>query len=100
MTSESKNLKLELDKYKPIVNKITYSSKKLDTILNSQRTVLNRASLGYNPNNKQKCVNNFFKKSAEVRASTCYCYGKIGHKSYECNIRKNHRVSNLGSNVK
>ena len=100
LTSENKNLRLKLDKYKPIVDKFTYSSKKLDMILNSQRAVFNRARLGYNPNNKQKCVNNFFKKSTKIKISTCYCCGKIGHKSYECNLKKNHRVNNLGSKLK
>ena len=69
-------------------------------ILNSQRTVFNRARLGYKPNDKQKCVNNFFVKATEVGTSTCHCCGKTGHKSYECNLRKNLRVSNLRSKVK
>ena len=52
LTSKNKNLKLELDKYIPIVDKFIYSFGKLDMILNSQRAVFNHASLGYNPNNK------------------------------------------------
>ena len=75
-------------------------------ILNSQWAVFNHVGLGYNPNNKQKYVNNFLKKSAsaETRISTYYYCGKTGHKSYKCNLRKiprkNHRVTNLGSKVK
>ena len=69
-------------------------------ILSNQRAVFNRPDLGYNLNNKQKCVNNFFKKYAEVRTSTCYCYDKIGHKSYECNLWKYHKVSSLEGKVK
>ena len=100
LTSENRNLRLELDKYKLIVDKFIYSFKKLDMILNSQRVVFNHAGLGYNPNNKQNCVNNFLKKSTKVRTSTCYCCSKIGYKSYECNLRKHHKVSNLRSKVK
>ena len=44
--------------------------------------------------------NNFFKKTTEIRTSTYYCCGKIDHKSYECNLRKHHKVSNLGSKLK
>ena len=97
LTSKKRNLILELDKYKPIVDKFTYSFKKLDMILNSQWAVFNRADLGYNPNDKQKCVNNFFVKSIEVRTSIYHCCGKTGHKSYECNFRKHHKVSSLTS---
>ena len=61
LTSENRNLRLELDKYKPIVDKFTYM------ILNSQWTVFNRIGLGYNLNNKKKCVNNFFKKFATAK---------------------------------
>ena len=102
LTRENRNLRLEIDKYKPIVEKFTYSFEKLGMILNSQQTVFDHAGLGYNPNNNQKCVNNFLKKSASVesRISTCYCCGKTYHKSYECNLRKNHRVTNLESKVK
>ena len=100
LTSENRNLRLELDKYKPIVDKFTYSFKKLDIILNSQQTMFNRAGLGYNLNNKQKCVNNFFRKTIKIRTSTCYCCDKIGHKSYECNLRKHHKVSSLRSKIK
>ena len=69
-------------------------------ILNSQRGMFNCADLGYEPNDKEKYVNNFLKKSAKTRTSTCYCCSKTGHKSYECNLKKNHKVTNLGSKVK
>ena len=100
ITSENINLKLELDRYKPIVDKFTYSYEKLDMILNSQRAVFNRAGLRYKPNDKQKCVNNFLVKATEVGTSIYHCCGKTCHKSYECNLRKNLRVSNLRSKVK
>ena len=50
LTSENKNLKSKLDKYKLIIYKFTYSSEKLDMILNSQQAVFNRVGIGYNPN--------------------------------------------------
>ena len=92
LTYENRNLRLEVDKYKPRVENFTYISEKLEMIPKSQWAVFNHAGLGYNLNNKQKYVNGFLKKSTKTRTSTCYCCGKIGHKSYECNLRKNHKV--------
>ena len=46
LISENKSLKLDVEKYKPIVDKFTYSSEKLNMILNSQRAVFNKAGLG------------------------------------------------------
>ena len=87
LTSENRNLKLELDKYKPIVDKFTYSSEKLKMILNSQWAMFNHTGLGYKPINKQKYINNFLKKSVKTKTSTCYCCGKTDHKSYECKVK-------------
>ena len=88
LISENKSLKLDVEKYKPIVDKFTYSSEKLNMILNSQRAVFNKAGLGYNPNQKQKLVKNFFRKVEEPKSFTCHCCNKSGHKSYECSLRK------------
>ena len=106
MIDEHAKVKKELEKYKSIVDKFTFSSERLDMLLKDQRAVFNHAGLGYYPNNKHKCTNNIFSKStfAKTRISTCYYYGKIGHKFYECNLRKtprqNHRVTNLRNKVK
>ena len=43
LTSENKNIKLELDKYQPIVDKFIYSSKKLNMILISQWAMFKHA---------------------------------------------------------
>ena len=52
LTSENRILRLELDKYKPIVDKFTYSFERLDMLLKNQLAVFNRAGLGYKPHNK------------------------------------------------
>ena len=91
LISENESLKLDIEKYKPIVDKFTYSSEKLNIILNSQRVVFSKARLGYNPNQKQKLVKNFFRKVEESKSFTCYYCNKSGHKSYECSLR---RISN------
>ena len=54
LTCENKNPKLKVDKYKSILEKFTYSSKKLEMILNHQREVYNRAGWSHKLNSKQK----------------------------------------------
>ena len=49
---ENKTLKKEVDKLKPLVDKFTCSSDKLQMILNNQRRVYDRAGLRYKPSNK------------------------------------------------
>ena len=83
---ENQSLKEELEKVKPFIDKFTYSSEKLDLLLNNQRTVFDKAGLGFKTQRKQKFFKNFF-----VPASTsfsCYCCGMIGHKAYQCVHRK------------
>ena len=52
LKEENCGVKEELEKYKPIVEKFTYSSEKLNMILNNQRAVFNKVGLGYKPNQK------------------------------------------------
>ena len=89
MTDEHSKVKKELEKYKLIVDKFTYSFERLDMLLKNQRTVFNRTGLGYKPSNKQKTVENLFVKytSNMQKSTVCYCCEKNGHKSYICNDR-------------
>ena len=82
ITNEHSKVKKELEKYKLIVDKFTFSSERLD------RAVFNRAGIGYNPN-KQKVVGNLFVKPTinRQKSTICHCCGKNGHKSYLCNKR-------------
>ena len=59
--NEYSELKKELDRYKFIIEKFTFSSERLNMLLKDQQTVFNRAGLGYKPLNKQRTVENFFK---------------------------------------
>ncbi len=90
LKTEKQTLTKELEKYKPLVEKFTYSSEKLNMILNSQRAVFNRAGLGYKPKNKQKLLSNFFVKAGESKTKkiTCFCCGTLGHKANVCDYRK------------
>ena len=89
ITDEHSKVKKELEKYKLIVDKFTFSSERLDMLLNNQRAVFNRAGIGYNPTNKQKVVGNLFVNPTMNRqkSTICHCCGKNGHKSYICNER-------------
>ena len=83
---QNKNYKEELEKVKPFVEKFTFSSEKLNMLLNSQHAVFNKAGLGFKPHNQQKLYKNFFiPASSNI---TCYACDKLGHKSYICNKRK------------
>ena len=52
VSKENQTLKEELKKVKPFVDKFTYSSEKLEMLLNNQRTVFNKAGLGYETQKK------------------------------------------------
>ena len=90
LKTEKLNLTKELEKYKPIVEKFTFSSEKLDMILNSQRAVFSKVGLRYKPNNKQKFLKNFFVKAGESKTknATCFRCGKVGHIANVCNHKK------------
>ena len=52
MIEEHVKTKKELEKYKSIVDKFTFSSKRLDMLLKNQQVVFNHVGLGYKPLNK------------------------------------------------
>ena len=49
LLQENQSLKNEITKLKPIVEKFTLSSNKLNMILDNQKAVYDKAGLGYNP---------------------------------------------------
>ena len=56
-------------------------------MLKSQRAIFDKAGLGYKSYYKQKSINNLYKKSSSDNI-VCFCCGKLGHKTYSCNVRK------------
>ena len=90
---ENLALKDELKKVKPFIEKFTYSSEKLDMLLNNQKAMFNKAGLGYNSKKKQKYFKNFFiPASSDI---TCFHYGKSGHKAYNCINRKSNSLKKI-----
>ena len=84
LLKKNKDLELEnakhknkLEKIKPFVDKFTYSSEKLNLLLNNQRAVFNKAGLGYKPQKQQKYFKNFFVPASS--SITCFTCKKSGH---------------------
>ena len=69
-----------------MVDRFTLSSTRLDMMLKSQRAIFDKAGLGYKSYYKQKSINTLYKKSSSDNI-VCFCYGKLGHKSYTYNMR-------------
>ena len=57
-------------------------------ILNNQQAIFDKAGLGFRSHYKQQSANNLFRKSSKKNL-THHCCGKLGHKIYSCNIRRN-----------
>ena len=60
---ENINLKKEVEKLKPLVDKLTLSSNKLELILKDHRDSNNKAGIGYNSLNKNGISNTKFVSS-------------------------------------
>ena len=88
LVRKNEDISKELVKAKSLVSKFTLSSKQLDLMLSNQRTIFNKAALGFQSYAKQKPVNELYKKSSKENL-VCFHCGKLGHKAYSCNIRKN-----------
>ena len=57
--------------------------------MNDQRVVFNKAGLGFNPLGKQQVLKNIFvKASSENFLITYFKCNELGHKVYDCNIKK------------
>ena len=62
-------------------------------ILKNQKAVFNKAGLGYRSYDKQKPINNLYRKSSK-KNMTCFHCAKIGYKSYICKS-KNTKVKQV-----
>lgn len=62
LLEENKFLKKEVEKLKPIVKRFTLSFEKLNILLNNQKLVYNKISLGFNFLKKEKLLKNIFEK--------------------------------------
>ena len=56
-------------------------------MLKNQRAIFDKTGLGYKSYYKHKLINNLYKKSSSDNI-ICFYYGKLGHKTYTCNMRK------------
>ena len=78
----------EDEKLKPLVDKLSLSSDKLELLLSNQRFSSNRAEIICNSNSnlveRKISAQNKFQKSNVV----CFCCKRVGHKAYLCNFRK------------
>ena len=86
LTNELYATKKKLDKTKSLFDKFTLSSQRLDEMIKNQRAVFDKTGLGYRCYDKQKSINNLYKKSSKENM-TCFHYGKVGHKSYICKTK-------------
>ena len=85
LTNELNATKEELDKTKPLFDKFTLSSQRLDEMIKNQKAVFDKAGLGYKCYDKQKTIKNLYKKSSKDNL-TCFHCGKVGYRSYTCRI--------------
>ncbi|GAV73049.1 zf-CCHC domain-containing protein/UBN2 domain-containing protein [Cephalotus follicularis] len=85
---ENEKLKIDIDALKKSFSIFSNSSAKLDNLLGSQRSVFDKAGLGYEQMKNVKHFNNFFVKKSEPQICCNYC-GRIGHISTSCIFRNN-----------
>ena len=100
-------MKKEVQKLKPLVEKLTLSSNKLELILKYQRDMNNRFGIGYKGSNSNKFSVSTsyapkFITSKQYRPKfassytfyskpriVCYACNNIGHKAFECHLKYN-----------
>ena len=87
LISKTEDLTKDLEKAKSLLNRFTLSSNRLDMMLKDQQAIFNKAWLGCKTYQKQKSINNIYKKLSYDNL-VCFCCDKLGHKSYTCNMRK------------
>ena len=98
LCSKNKILQIEVDRLKPLVDKLTLSSNKLELILKNQRDVGNKTGIGYNSHLKKKPVLNATTiNSFQKPKVICFHCKKSGHKSFACNqsLKKKHKVKKI-----
>ena len=87
LIGKNEDLSKNIEKAKSLLDRFILSSNKLDTMLKNQRAIFDKAGLGYKSYYKKKSINTLYKKSSSNNID-CFCCGKIGHKTYTCNMRK------------
>ena len=91
MSRENDKFTMEVDKLKPIIDKFTLSSQKLNLMLDNQKVVFDKARLGYNPNKNQKYLKNMVSKwIIFVPKIVYYKLDKVSKKYGECNSMDMH----------
>ena len=94
LISKNKNFTKNLEKSKSLIDRFILSSTRLNMMLKSQRAIFDKAGLGYKSYYKQKSINTLYKKPSSENI-ICFCYGKLGHKSYTCNMRNRPNSSKI-----
>ena len=83
-------LKKKNNELNEIVLKFTNGEKMLDNMLNSQKCVFDKGSLGYKPNLKQKYYKNYFVKSTSINNQVvCHYCNQDGHMKNKCLVKRN-----------
>ena len=128
LSNENINLKKEVEKLKPLVDKLTLCSNKLELLLKDQKDSRNKVGIGFNSMNKNeisatkfvpsitstftsRLARTFMSKSISHAYTVytkhtyvlnskiiCYACHKIGHKANHCNMLK--RNSHLMNKMK
>ena len=104
LEEENTNLKNEIEKLRPLVDKLTLSSNKLELILKNQRESNSKAGIGYKSIYKEKLpatnnmvsnasASNIFASNRSSKDNIKYfkC-DKNGHKSFECRSKKTSKI--------
>lgn len=90
LKQENKNMQEKVQILKPLIDKLTLSSIKLELILRNQKKPCDKAEIDYNSSHKNRFSANHFSAPTTFSKSNIvyYCCNKIEHKAYECNLRK------------
>ena len=91
LRDENKCLKREVKRLKPLVDKLTLSSNKLELILKNQREISSKAGIGYNSVVIKKISAPMTAKSKPLKNPKiiCFCCKGVGHKANNyCSKRK------------
>ena len=90
LVKENEVLKKKNNELNEIVLKFINGQKILDNLLNSQKCVFDKGSVGYKPNLKQKSYNTYFVKNTSINNQVvCHYCNQDGHMKNRCPVKGN-----------